>query len=83
MKIKDLFGLDSELLVKWMRDSGVIALSGDGCSITLGSIPAAQPIESSSFEDEEQQLPCGHPFYEGNELGECFHGCIPKPTEDK
>lgn len=82
MKIKDLLGLDSELLVKWMRDSGVVHLGLDGCSITLGVPPAATPIEPSRFDDEEIKLACGHPAYEGNELGECYHGCLNKPPQE-
>jgi hypothetical protein len=87
MKIKELFDLDSELLLKWMRDSGVSHLSGGGYTITLTeSVPPVKTIgEPSRFEDEleKEKLPCGHSIWEANEMGECLHGCVGKPKEDK
>jgi hypothetical protein len=87
MKIKELFGLDSELLVKWMRDSGVSHLAGDGYSITLTNIlpPVKSVSEPSHFQDEleKEKLPCGHSIWEANEMGECLMGCVGKPNEDK
>lgn len=84
MKIKDLFGLDSELLVKWMRESGVQHLGAEGYSITLGPSVQGAAFEPSRFEDDEskEKLLCGHTVWEANELGECLHGCVP-PKEDK
>lgn len=86
MKIKDLFALDSELLVKWMRDSGVQHLACEGYALTLSpTIPAVKEIEPSRFDDdgEKEKLPCGHNIWEANEMGECFYGCLEKPKEDK
>ena len=82
MKIKDLLGLDSELLVKWMRDSGVVHLGLDGCSITLGVPPAATPIEPSRFDDEEIKLACGHPLWMANDEGLCVEGCLPTVSKE-
>lgn len=86
MKIKDLFALDSELLVKWMRDSGVQHLACEGYALTLSQNTAAvKELEPSRFEDEleKEKLPCGHNIWEANEMGECYYGCLEKPKEDK
>lgn len=84
MKIHELFALDIEALLKYMRDCGISSLQHGSTAITLAPLPAVPPhVEPSHFEDEWVELPCGHPSWESNELGECLHGCIPPKAEDK
>lgn len=87
MKLKELFDLDSKLLIQFMREEGIVSLAADGHSITLSQgITPVKSIEPSRFDDdgEKEKLPCGHSIWEANELNECLYGCEgePKP-EDK
>ena len=89
MKLKDLFDLDSKLLIQFMREEGITSLSADGHSITLsqGIPPVKAVVEPSRFDDEldKEKLPCGHSIWEANELNECLHGCEgePKPEDQQ
>jgi hypothetical protein len=86
MKINELFSLDTTLLVKFMRDAGIVHLQGGGYCLTLtDNNPAVKEIEPSRFEDDgkSEQQPCGHSIWEANEAGECLHGCLVNSKEDK
>ena len=89
MKLKDLFDLDSKLLIQFMREEGIVSLAADGHSITLsqGTPPVkVKELEPSRFDDDgdKEKLPCGHSIWEANELNECLHGCEGEPkVEDK
>jgi hypothetical protein len=76
MKLKELSNLDLDHLVSTLRLYGITQYSHDGVHITVG--PSLSPVEhiSTPFEDEQEQLPCGHSIWESNDEGECLHGCL-------
>lgn len=85
MKIKDAFDLDLDILIRWMRESGVEELHYMNRSLVLSkTLPPLSPVENSNFEDEgeKEKLPCGHQSWEANEIGECLHGCEPTTKEE-
>jgi hypothetical protein len=78
MKLHDLIDLDVELLVKYMRDSGISHIRYHDVELTLGS-PAhkEEPLLSGENWETEKDLvcACGHQSWEHNSIGECLHGC--------
>jgi hypothetical protein len=86
MRLQDLIDLETDVLLRFMREEGIKHLSVGNLSITLAENAGevkAQALEPSRFDDEQEKLPCGHFLYEANELNECLHGCQGKPKEDK
>lgn len=85
MKIKDAFDLDLDILIRWMRESGVEQLHYMNRSLVLSkTLPPIAPIENSNWEDDgaKEVLACGHQSWEANELGLCLHGCDGKGKEE-
>ena len=80
MKICDILNQPLDIAIPLLRHYGVRAISVDGVSLTLGHLPTTKEtyVEPSRFEDEskDDKLPCGHPIWEGNDAGECLHGCL-------
>jgi len=84
MRLSDLIDLPIDEMVDTMHSYGILSVSIDGKSISLGA-PVAKKIEHepSRFEDETEKQKCGHTIWESNEAGECLHGCDQdKPTQE-
>ena len=87
MKIKEILDQPLDIALPLLRSYGVRALSVDGVSITLGHLHAENKtyVEPSRFEDEskDDKLSCGHSIWEGNNTGECLHGCLPETKNEE
>jgi hypothetical protein len=78
MRLKDLQDLEMDILLPLLRNYGIYSYTIGGITITLEKNLAPSSDLSSTFEDEDLKLPCGHDLWESNFDGLCLRGCSPE-----